>query len=112
MKAYVERIIENPQRSLRGPMLGLNLEFVSRHGMPVFWFDEDDTAKLSNARVEEAAPGMVGVGFYDELLYTVLADGTASALPLQVINVVNEYPTQPRRTSEQTNQLRGAQQQA
>lgn len=110
MIAYVSRNVDG-HPSITGPFIAEQNEFMSKHGIPVFFSESQlEFAEMKGFEVEQAAPGMVGLGFHDLLLYVVLKDGHVSALPLQVINIVNEYPHRPRRTSEQAKQLRSEEQ--
>lgn len=92
MIAYVSRNIKHMEAK-NGPLNGLVHEFVSKHGFPVFFFDRSDAVKLGdNFLTERAAKGMVGIDAFGQSIYTVLADGTASALPIQVTPIEQQFP--------------------
>lgn len=92
MIAHVSRNI-NHALAKNGPLMGLEHEFVSKHGIPVFFFERSDAAAMGEGYlVERAKPGMVGIDCFGTTLYTVLADRTVSALPVQVLPITPVFP--------------------
>jgi hypothetical protein len=81
----------------KGPLPGQQLEFLSKHGIPVLILSDEAKhvyGATNGFELEPALPGMVGLVDFDIFgqLHIVLSDGTVSALAIQVIGIVNEYP--------------------
>jgi hypothetical protein len=93
MTAYVYRNIKSIAARNQSLLPGVVFEFMTvRCGLPLFVFDRDELGPQEGWLIERAAKGMIGTDLRSRSLYVVLADGTCSALPIQVVPVEHQFP--------------------
>jgi hypothetical protein len=95
--AYVSRNIKQRPSKSYGKLVHA---FVTKHGIPVFWFKREDAVIGEDFLPTQASPGMVGIDIHEEALWTVLDDGTVTRLPVSVVPIENEFEPKQEKESQ------------
>lgn len=87
MRAFVtislkKKVADKPD----SPVRGVELPYVTRHGLPVFTLDTEAAWFVGQDWVQvDAFPGMIGIGQKGDQIYCVDANEEVQALPFHII---------------------------
>lgn len=89
-----------------GPLVGLKPAYWTKQGVTVFFFEEEwvpDPSSENAGEIIPALPGMVGVSYRGNKLYTILADGEC----VELTNLDDDYPRHVLVSAMGLDQLKG-----